>query len=279
MKFRKRIMAAAMTVAMAVAMVGCNGNNGGDNAEKGLDPETLLKTANETMANVESFSADMNMTFDMEMAEEKASTEIVAKMEAMTNPLKLKMDMSTKMNGEEMQAYQMYAMQDGETATSYINVGGQWAKQSISVDDLAQYNAEQNMDLYLNNLSNFSATGSETINGKETTIIEGVLTGDAMKEAMKNSGLESATAGMGMSVDEVVSMIEGDMPVKLWITEDGYVMQYDLNMTQMMQSLMDGMAKGQDLNLKVSNVNIKMTCDNYNAIENIELPAEAQSAA
>jgi len=96
---------------------------------------------------------------------------------------------------------------------------------------------------------------------------------------MKNSGLESATAGMGMSVDEVVSMIEGDMPVKLWITEDGYVMQYDLNMTQMMQSLMDGMAKGQDLNLKVSNVNIKMTCDNYNAIENIELPAEAQSAA
>ena len=274
MKFRKRIMAAAMTVAMAVAMVGCNGNNGGDNAEKGLDPETLLKTANETMANVESFSADMNMTFDMEMAEEKASTEIVAKMEAMTNPLKLKMDMSTKMNGEEMQAYQMYAMQDGETATSYINVGGQWAKQSISVDDLAQYNAEQNMDLYLNNLSNFSATGSETINGKETTIIEG-----AMKEAMKNSGLESATAGMGMSVDEVVSMIEGDMPVKLWITEDGYVMQYDLNMTQMMQSLMDGMAKGQDLNLKVSNVNIKMTCDNYNAIENIELPAEAQSAA
>ncbi len=279
MKFRKRIMAAAMTVAMAVAMVGCNGNNGSDNAEKGLDPETLLKTANETMANVESFSADMNMTFDMEMAEEKASTEIVAKMEAMTNPLKLKMDMSTKMNGEEMQAYQMYAMQDGETATSYINVGGQWAKQSISVDDLAQYNAEQNMDLYLNNLSNFSATGSETINGKETTIIEGVLTGDAMKEAMKNSGLESATAGMGMSVDEVVSMIEGDMPVKLWITEDGYVMQYDLNMTQMMQSLMDGMAKGQDLNLKVSNVNIKMTCDNYNAIENIELPAEAQSAA
>lgn len=279
MKFRKRFMAAAMTVAMAVAMVGCGGNNGGDNAKKGLDAETLLKTANETMANVESFSADMNMTFDMEMGEEKASTEIVAKMEAMTNPLKLKMDMSTKMNGEEMQAYQMYAMQDGETATSYVNVGGQWAKQPISVDDLAQYNAEQNMDLYLNNLSNFSATGSETINGKEATIIEGVLTGDAMKEAMKTSGLESATAGMGMSVDEVASMIEGDMPVKLWITEDGYVMQYDLDMTQMMQGLMDGMAQGQDLGLKVSNVNIKMTCDNYNAIENIELPAEAQSVA
>ena len=131
----------------------------------------------------------------------------------------------------------------------------------------------------MNNLSNFSATGSETINGKEATIIEGVLTGDAMKEAMKTSGLESATAGMGMSVDEVASMIEGDMPVKLWITEDGYVMQYDLDMTQMMQGLMDGMAQGQDLGLKVSNVNIKMTCDNYNAIENIELPAEAQSVA
>ena len=56
-------------------------------------------------------------------------------------------------------------------------------------------------------------------------------------------------------------------------------MQYDLDMTQMMQGLMDGMAQGQDLGLKVSNVNIKMTCDNYNAIENIELPAEAQSVA
>lgn len=230
------------------------------------------------MASVESYSADMVMNFDMEMGEEKASTEISAKMDAMTNPLKLKMDMATKVNGEEMQAIQMYAVQDGEKATSYVNVGGQWASQPISVDDLAQYNADANMDLYLKNLSNFSATGSEKINGKDTTVIEGVLTGDAMKEALKTSGLESATAGMGMSVDEVASMMEGDMPVKMWITEDGYVMQYDLDMTALMQGLIDAMSQGQDAGLKVSGVKVKMTCDNYNAV-NIELPAEAKPVA
>ncbi len=278
MKFRKRFLAAAMTMAMAVAMAGCNGGTGGD-AATGLDAETLLKTANETMASVTSYSAEMSVVFDMAMGEEKAATEIVAKMEAMTDPLKLKMDMSTKMNGEELQAYQMYAIQDGESATSYINIGGQWAKQPISTNDLAQYNAEQNMDLYLKNLSNFSATGSETINGKETTIVEGVLTGDAMKEAMKTSGLDSATASLGMTADEVISMIEGDMPVKLWITEDGYVMQYDLDMTKIMESLMSAMSQGQDVGLKINTTSIKMTCDNYNAIENIELPPEAQNAA
>lgn len=273
MKFRKRLLAAAMTVTMAVAMAGCGGGNA-----KGADAETLLKTASETMASVESYSADMVMNFDMEMGEEKASTEISAKMDAMTNPLKLKMDMATKVNGEEMQAIQMYAVQDGEKATSYVNVGGQWASQPISVDDLAQYNADANMDLYLKNLSNFSATGSEKINGKDTTVIEGVLTGDAMKEALKTSGLESATAGMGMSVDEVASMMEGDMPVKMWITEDGYVMQYDLDMTALMQGLIDAMSQGQDAGLKVSGVKVKMTCDNYNAV-NIELPAEAKPVA
>ncbi len=276
MKFRKRILATAMTVAMAVAMAGCGGGNGGDT--KGADVETLLKTASEKMATVKSYSADMTMNFDMEMGEEKASTEINAKMDAMSDPLKLKMDMSTKVNGQEMQAFQMYAIQEGETATSYVNVGGQWANQPISIDDLAQYNADANMDLYLNNLSNFSATGSETINGKETTVVEGVLTGDAMKEALQTSGLESATAGMGMSVDEVASMMQGDMPVKMWITEDGYVMQYDLDMTALMQGLMDGMSQGQDTGVKVSNVTIKMTCDNYDNVT-VELPAEAKPAA
>lgn len=273
MKFRKRFLAAAMTMAMAVGMAGC----GGDAA--GVDVETLLKTANETMASVKSYSADMTMVFDMAMGEEKAATEVTASMETMTDPLKLKMDMSTKMNGEELQALQMYALQDGETATSYINVGGQWVQQPVSPDDLAQYNAEQNMDLYLNNLSNFSATGTETINDKETTVVEGVLTGDAMKEAMATSGLDSATASMGMSAEEVASMIEGDMPVKLWITEDGYVMQYDLDMTQIMQSMMTAMAEGQDAGLTINAASIKMTCNNYNAIEDIELPAEAQNAA
>lgn len=277
MKFRKRIFAAAMTMAMAVAMVGCGGSNGGGDT-KGADVETLLKTASEKMATVKSYSADMTMNFDMEMGEEKASTEINAKMDAMSDPLKLKMDMSTKVNGQEMQAFQMYAIQEGETATSYINVGGQWANQPISVEDLAQYNADANMDLYLKNLSDFSATGSETINGKETTVVEGVLTGDAMKEALETSGLQSATAGMGMSVDEVASMMKGDMPVKMWITEDGYVMQYDLDMTALMQGLMESISEGQDAAVKVSNVTIKMTCDNYDNVT-VELPAEAKPAA
>lgn len=278
MKFRKRFLAAAMTMAMAVGMAGCGGGEAGGDAA-GVDVETLLKTANETMASVKSYSADMTMVFDMAMGEEKAATEVTASMETMTDPLKLKMDMSTKMNGEELQAYQMYALQDGETATSYINVGGQWVQQPVSPDDLAQYNAEQNMDLYLNNLSNFSATGTEKINDKDTTVVEGVLTGDAMKEAMATSGLDSATASMGMSAEEVASMIEGDMPVKLWITEDGYVMQYDLDMTQIMQSMMTAMAQGQDTGLTINTASIKMTCNNYNAIEDIELPAEAQNAA
>lgn len=79
-------------------------------------------------------------------------------------------------------------------------------------------------------------------------MIEGLLTGDAMEEALKNSGIESTTAGLGISADDLVTLMDSveGMPVKLWISDDGYVMQYELDMTAMMQGIMDVMSGGEE---------------------------------
>ena len=272
MKLTKKLIALAMTAAMAAAMAGCGG--GTDTA----DVETLLNTANETMANVDSMSAQMDMVMDMEVEGETFTMTTTSNIESIMDPMKMKMDMSLRMADEVMQENTMYAVAEGDTVTSYMNLDGTWYTQPMTVGDLSQYNAQQNMELYLQNLRSFSATGTEEINGTATTVIEGVLTGDSMREAMLSSGLQTATATMGVTEEDLDTMLEGisDMPVKLWISEDGYVMQYELDMTAMMQSMMSAMAEGVSMN--ISNVSVKMTCDNYNAVEDFEIPAEALAA-
>ena len=85
------------------------------------------------------------------------------------------------------------------------------------------------------------------------------------------------SAGMGLSADDLVTLIDNveGLPVKLWISEEGYVMGYELDMTSMMESIMNNMAAGEENDMKINQTVIRMTCKDFNNITPIEVPAEA----
>lgn len=271
---KKKIFALAMALAMAATAAGCG-------AKQSTDVEALLQAANDKMTQVTSMSAQMEVQMDMAYEEETMNSVIKSDMDMILDPFKTNMTIHMTLNDEVLQEYEMYAVQNGDTVDAYMQVDGEWIHQPMASTDVSQYNAGQNMDLYLKNIEAFNVTGTEEINGTKTTVIDGLLTGDAMEEALKNSGIESVTAGFGISNDDLITLMESveGMPVKLWISDDGYVMQYELNMTAMMQGILDVMSGGEENPITISKTLVHMTCSNFDAVPDFEVPAEALAAA
>lgn len=271
---KNRIFALAMALAMAATAAGCG-------AKQSTDVEALLQKANDTMAQVTSMSAQMEVQMDMAYEEESMKSVVKSDMDLIMDPFKTNMTISMTLNDEALQTYEMYAVQNGDTVDAYMQVDGEWIHQPMASTDVSQYDAKQNMDLYLKNIEAFKVTGTEEINGNKTTVVEGLLTGDSMEEALKNSGIESTTAGLGISTEDLVTLMDSveGMPVKLWISEDGYVMQYELDMTAMMQGILDVMSAVEENPITISKTLVHMTCSNFDAVPDFEVPAEALAAA
>ena len=157
-----------------------------------------------------------------------------------------------------------------------------WYAETMEMGELSQYNAEENLDLYLDNITETTAGREEKIDGTKTTKISGVITGDAMEEAIDGSGLTASAQSLGISEEMMAAMYEelDDLPISLWIDGEGYVRKYEMDMTEMMQKIMAESMKAmgaseEDLPVKIEKTVISMVCSEFNAIEEIEIPEEA----
>lgn len=288
MKWNKRLLATAAALVLALSAAGCGGGSTGG-GEQAADAESLVKKAQETMAGVNSMKSDMTMEMAMSAGEESMEMTTQASVVTMEEPLKMQMDISATMGEETVQDLQMFVSEADGQIMSYMNVSGQWYAVPTDAAELEQYNAEEEMSLYLDNISSFSVAGEEDVNGAKATKITGVIAGDAMKEAVESSGALDSISGMGVSAEEVEAMYDelGDLPVSLWIDADGYVVKYELDMSVMMQTIMDkAMAavaeqageNAEDVTIEISKMLITMVCSDFNAVEDIEIPAEALEA-
>lgn len=273
MKWKKMLAAAA---AMTLFVSGCGDM---DTAEI----EALLSQAKTTMATVESMAAEMTMEMDMDMNGEPMETTTVASIRSQQNPLRMAMDMSMVMSdGTKIDQMQMYALEEDGHLKTYMSTVDLWYAETMEMGELSQYNAEENLDLYLGNITEITAGRTEEIDGTKTTKISGVITGDAMEEAIDGSGLTASAQSLGISEEMMAAMYEelDDLPISLWIDGEGYVRKYEMDMTEMMQKIMAESMKAmgaseEDLPVKIEKTVISMVCSEFNAIEEIEIPEEA----
>lgn len=282
MKWSKRIFATAAAAMLAFSAVGCGGSGSSNDA----DVAALITKAQETMGKINSMKSVMTMDMGITAGEESMEITTEATILAMEEPMKMQMDISAKMGDEVVQDMQMFAAEAEDQVTSYMNIGGTWYAVPMDISELDQYNAEENMDLYLENITSFSAAGEEEINGTKATKITGVIAGEAMEEAVESSGALNSIASMGVSEEEVEAMYAdlGDLPISLWIDADGYVVKYEMDMSAMMQTIMDkamgAVAEdaGEDVSVQITKMMVTMVCSDFDAVGDIEIPAEALEA-
>lgn len=277
MKIRRILAAAA---AMTIFVSGCGGSQV-DTAEV----DTLLAQAKNTMETVESMAAEMTMEMDMGMNGETIETTTLASIRSQQNPLTMAMEMSMVMSdGTEVDQMQMYAVEEDGHLRTYMSTADVWYAETLELGELSQYNAEENMDLYLDHITDITSSKQEEVNGTKTTKITGVITGDAMKEAIAGSGLTASAQSMGISEEMMADLYDelGDLPISLWIDAEGYVLKYEMDMTEMMQKIMNESMKAmgaseEDLLVKIEKTGITMVCSQFNAVEEIVIPEAALS--
>lgn len=296
MKKTKRALAALSALTLTLSLTACGGGgqqSTGDSGTDAMTPTERVAAAEEKMSALTSLSIDMTQDIGMSFAMADQSQELnmstKMQMDVIQEPLKAKGTMQIDM-GEELggvQDVELYIMSEDDTANLYMQMGGQWIKQSVTEAKLGQYDAADSLELYLDSAADFAEAGTEQVGGADATKFTGVIKGDKLYDVIEESGVLGSLGqtGTDVSEDELKAMLSelGDLPMSVWINADGYPVQYEMDMSQMIDSIlqkaleMEG-AADQGMTMTVSKAAMSLTCSNFNAVEDFELPAEAQNA-
>ena len=280
MKSGKRIAVLALGAALTLSMTACGGTENKDNSSGDIG------TAMEKLNAVSSLDATMVMEMNMSVMEQVMETKTTMNMSCFNDPMKLKADMTMDMDDLGSVDMSIYAAMDGDTYNMYLYDGTNWTTQAVDVSYLQQYDAKESMNLYLESGDDYTLAGTEEINGSTTNKFTGVIRGEALEEVLAASG---ATSNLEASVGDLdlASLYSdlGDLEITVWVDqESGYPVRYAMDMTQMMQGMMDKIlaasAEGEDTSgmLTVDKVNMVMDCFNFNSAADFEIPAEALEA-
>lgn len=297
MNITKRITAALAAMTLCVSLTACGGGNGGggnaDDAAKGKSPEEQVAAAVEKLDAAKSLSIsmkqDVNMTIKAADQSQQLAYVVDMNMDMFQKPLKAKgkmvIDMGELGGKQETELYMQET--DGE-ASVYIGMNGQWMKQSADAEGMGMYDVQDAMDLYLDSASDFKEAGKEQVSGADATKFIGTIKGDKMEDVMNESGLMDMIdqfGAAGMPEEDLKKMMSnlGDMPMTVWVNTEGYPVQYEMDMTAMMSSIVKNVmemagAAEEGVSMEVSGAKISMTCSNFDSVEDFELPAETKNA-
>lgn len=294
---KNKILVFVLAAVLAMSMTACGGQDSGiDNTtgevkeEETVDP---FEAAQENIAAITSMDASMVMEMDMEVGAngETQTMESVTTMELSTfsEPLRLKMDMTvnTSVAGQEMsQQMSVYAdtLEDG-TSMMYLFDGTNWQSQEVTAQDITQYDTSTDMAAYMYGDYNFEPAGTEQVDGANAYKYVGAITGDEMKEVILSSGVLDQLSSLGMGSEDLDSMLEdvSELPINLWIDEATlYPVKYEMDMTEIMDNLVTNMLASmgeqvEGLTMSIPKLKISMTCKNFNAATDFEIPEEAKA--
>lgn len=295
MNMTKRITAALAAMTLCVSLAACGGGNGGntDDAAQSKNSAEQVAAAVEKLGTAKSLSISMQQDIGMTMKSGDQSQDmtyaISTDMDMFQNPIKAKGKMTIDMGDLGGKQEMELCMQEADDELSaYLGVEGQWIKLGADAEGMEMYNVQDSMDLYLDNASDFKEAGKEQVNGADATKFTGVIKGDKLEEVLKGSGVMGVVdqfAEQDMFAEDVETMLSnlGDLPMTVWVSAEGYPVQYEMDMNAMLTGIMDNVVKaaadaGADLSVQVSSAKIRMTCSNFDSVADFELPAETANA-
>lgn len=280
MKRIKRIGVIVMGAVVALALLGCGGSK--------EEAKQMLVDAQEKMKDVQSMDFSMNMEMDLEAVGQQVAMKISGDMSIIEDPVQAKMVLQIDV-GEGAETMELYAKQDGDQITMYSGTGTNYSKQVLTLPEfesqIAQYDANQNIEKYIEMFSDIEHGGSETYNGKSCTKVVGIVSGEKFQEVLNTtgSGLDSLEDA-GLSSEQLQSIFSGidDLEINIWIdNETGYIAGYEMDMTKMLQQVYDNLMdslmgdSGISVEAKINKMSIEMTMENINNVEEIEIPQAA----
>ncbi|AMJ40278.1 DUF6612 family protein [Anaerotignum propionicum] len=275
MKHRLQYFLFALT--LLVAITGCS--------SKQQNTGTLIETAQTNMSQITSLQAKMNMVVNMTMGTEKVATATTADITAFIKPLKMKIEIASRMESSTAKdtVMEMYLQENNSTIDLYTNAGTGWFHTQGDKEKLGQFEVYDNILSYLSAIENPVNKGTEKIGNISTQRLEGTLKGEVVKKIVEESGILSSATSMGISEEDLQKIYDetGGLPITLWIGEDGLVYQYKTDISKLMQVIMEktlalmGIDSTKNGNsLSVEDATITMTCSEFNSVKDFDIPKE-----
>ena len=274
MKKTKRWLAIALCALLLLPMMqGC----------KQKTPEEIFNDALANMGKMESMYMNMSMQLEMSVMGQKMNMKIGAEADAITNPVKGKMDMKMEVGGMSMQM-PMYYEQQGDAFMTYIGMddgsGVVWYRQQAE-------NAPVNNNL----LSASAMAGFEYIEeereDENTLRYRGMMGAQQLKSLLETSmsgGLDSLTGGDAELLDAVLEEIGKTEMIVTVDKESGYIVRQELDMGPMMSAIMEKALESSgeealDIDMssmiEIGEMPVVIEYSRFNEISSIEIPAEA----
>ena len=271
-------MALGLALVMLISLTACGG---------GSSTEDVMKAAQEALNEVTSMRYDMSMDMTLSAGGQTIESNTSGVIAYNAEPLAMEMKMTMDMGAQGQFDVFMYVSQEDDNLVMYMSDGTNWGKQTLAdAAQLEQYNAQDSMGIYLENIDSFQEAGTEQVNGSDAIKYEGVIANDALNEVMAASGMEEQLAQYGLTEEEAAAIYQdlGDLPVAIWIAKESNLpVKYEMDMTAMMQNIMTKMFENmdvatEDMDFTVDNMFISMTLYDFNNVGEIEIPEEAKAA-
>lgn len=277
-KKKTKWMALGLALVMLISLTACGG---------GSSTEDVMKAAQEALNEVTSMRYDMSMDMTLSAGGQTIESNTSGVIAYNAEPLAMEMKMTMDMGAQGQFDVFMYVSQEDDNLVMYMSDGTNWGKQTLAdAAQLEQYNAQDSMGIYLENIDSFQEAGTEQVNGSDAIKYEGVIANDALNEVMAASGMEEQLAQYGLTEEEAAAIYQdlGDLPVAIWIAKESNLpVKYEMDMTAMMQNIMTKMFENmdvatEDMDFTVDNMFISMTLYDFNNVGEIEIPEEAKAA-
>lgn len=271
-------MALGLALVMLISLTACGG---------GSSTENVMKAAQEALNEVTSMRYDMSMDMTLSAGGQTIESNTSGVIAYNAEPLAMEMKMTMDMGAQGQFDMFMYVSQEDDNLVMYMSDGTNWGKQTLAdAAQLEQYNAQDSMGIYLENIDSFQEAGTEQVNGSDAIKYEGVIANDALNEVMAASGMEEQLAQYGLTEEEAAAIYQdlGDLPVAIWIAKESNLpVKYEMDVTAMMQNIMTKMFENmdvatEDMDFTVDNMFISMTLYDFNNVGEIEIPEEAKAA-
>ena len=235
-------------------------------------PEEVMKAAVQKMEKVNSFESETVLDEQMSMNGESDGSKMIVNTVSFRNPMKTKIEMITE-NREEIQTTEMYIDKVEDSAKLYSNAGGRWYQRTLT-EEVTQY---------LGAVTKLENVATEQVNGKNTTKYSGMIVGEDIKKIGDGEMLEGAIAYTDMTEQELYQQI-GDVPVFIYIDEQGYPIKFEIDLKNMMQTVWD--ISRQDIlseyeifnDMTIDTMTMTLTYQNINNATDFEIPEEAKNA-
>ncbi len=253
-----------------------------------LTAEEMIAKSNESINAASSMDLKMEIDINMRVNGADQPMDTVIEASLFMDPLKIKA--ITKMGGQTLP--ETYTEMEGDKIIVYAGMGGQWAKQEMSLEEFnaeSSSNFQQEAQLYLESIQSFEAAEEpETLNGVETVKITGRITGDDIEKVVKASGSLEGMDDMAGGEDAFDSLMNDiyksmeDIPVTVWLNQKTYTLvRIEMDMTEciasMYTTLFANMGITEDM-IKVNSAVFKMDISNLNSAAEFEIPEAAKNA-